>query len=206
MSACPFFLVSFAGFGAADMNVGNGLRVILGLAALMVGLQVVNSLTGNSLLHHGLLPRTLSGLQGIAFSPFLHGSVRHLLSNLLPFVVLSWLVATEGLQRYIRVSALVALLGGLMVWIVGRPVIHVGASGVIFGLWAYLLARAWYQRSLLSLAIALVTLIGYSGLIFGFIPVLGVSIESHLCGAVSGIVVAWLMHSRQLVAGRTTQG
>ncbi|MGA9221249.1 MAG: rhomboid family intramembrane serine protease, partial [Pseudomonas graminis] len=94
---------------------------------------------------------------------------------------------------------LITVLGGLMVWVIGRPVIHVGASGLIFGLWAYLLARGWYQRSLASFAIALVTLLGYSGLIFGFIPVPGVSIESHLCGALAGIVTAWLMHSRQLL-------
>ncbi len=164
----------------------------------MVMAQVINSVTANSLLSHGLIPRTFSGLQGIVFSPFLHGSVRHLLSNLLPFVVLSWLVATEGLQRYVRVSLLIGLLAGLMVWVVGRPVIHVGASGLIFGLWAYLLARAWYQRSLVSLGVALVTLIGYSGLVWGFVPSPGVSIESHLCGALAGIVVAWLMHSRRL--------
>ncbi|WP_299835795.1 rhomboid family intramembrane serine protease [Pseudomonas sp.] len=181
------------------MIAGNGLRIILGLAGLMVVAQVINSLTANSLLHLGLVPRTLYGLQGIVFAPFLHGSVRHLLANLLPFIVLSWLVATEGVQRYARVATLVALLGGLMVWVIGRPVIHVGASGVIFGLWAYLLARAWYQRSLPSFAIALITLLGYSGLIFGFIPVPGVSIESHLSGALAGIVVAWLMHSRRLV-------
>lgn len=181
------------------MNIGNGLRIILGLAALMIVAQVVNSLTANSLLQHGLIPRTLSGLQGVIFSPFLHGSVRHLLSNLLPFIVLSWLVATEGVQRYVRVALLVALLGGLLVWIVGRSTIHVGASGLIFGLWAYLLARAWYQRSLVSFGIALVTLVGYSGLILGFIPVPGVSFESHLAGAVAGIFVAWLMHSKALI-------
>ncbi len=181
------------------MKVGNGLRVILGLAAVMIAVQVINSLTANDLLSHGLVPRTWAGLQGIIFSPFLHGSVRHLLSNLLPFIVLSWLVATEGLQRYVRVVLLVTLLGGLLVWIVGRPTIHVGASGLIFGLWAYLLARAWFQRSLISFAVALVTLLGYSGLILGFIPVPGVSVESHIAGALAGIVVAWLMHAKGLV-------
>ncbi len=185
------------------MNAGNGLRIILGLAALMIAVQVVNSLTADSLIHHGLIPRTLSGLQGIIFSPFLHGSVRHLLSNLLPFIVLSWLVATEGVQRYVRVAVLVSLIGGLLVWVIGRPTIHVGASGLIFGLWAYLLARAWYQRSFISLAVAGVTLLGYSGLIWGFVPVPGVSIESHLGGAVAGIVVAWLMHSRRLAESGT---
>lgn len=183
------------------MTTGQSLRVILGLAAVMVAVQVINTFTGNSLVYHGLFPRTLSGLQGIVFSPFLHGSVRHLLSNLLPFVVLSWLVATEGLQRYIRVVLLIALLGGLMVWVIGRPVLHVGSSGLIFGLWTYVLARAWYQHSLISFGIAIIALFGYSGLVFGFIPVPGVSIESHLCGALAGIFVAWLMHSKRLVAG-----
>ncbi|HEX8591687.1 MAG TPA: rhomboid family intramembrane serine protease [Pseudomonas sp.] len=182
------------------MANGRSLRIILALAAMMVAVQVINTFTGNSLVYHGLFPRTLSGLQGIVFSPFLHGSVRHLLSNLLPFVVLSWLVATEGLQRYIRVALLISFLGGLMVWIVGRPVLHVGASGLIFGLWTYVLARAWYQRSLISFGIAIIALLGYSGLIFGFIPVPGVSIESHLCGALAGIFVAWLMHAKGLVA------
>jgi len=181
------------------MAIGQGLRVILGLAAVMVAVQVINTFTANSLVYHGLFPRTFSGLQGIVFSPFLHGSVRHLLSNLLPFVVLSWLVATEGLQRYIRVVLLISLLGGLMVWVMGRPVLHVGASGLIFGLWTYVLARAWYQRSLISFGVAIIALVGYSGLIFGFIPVPGVSVESHLCGALAGIFVAWVMHSKRLV-------
>ena len=180
------------------MKVGNGLRLVLGLAALMIVVQIINSVTGNSLLHHGLLPRTLTGLQGVLFAPFLHGSVRHLLGNLLPFVVLSSLVLSEGVSRYVRVTVLIAILGGLMVWVVGRPLMHVGASGMIFGLWTYLLARAWYQRSLLSLAVASVALIGYSGLLLGFVPVPGVSIESHLCGAIAGIFVAWLMHGKSL--------
>lgn len=180
------------------MKVGNGPRIVLGLAAVMIVVQVINTLTANSLLQHGLLPRTLQGLQGILFAPFLHGSWRHLLGNLLPFLVLSALVLSEGVQRYLRVALLIAILGGLMVWSIGRPVVHVGASGVIFGLWTYVLARAWYQRSLISFAVAVVALIGYSGLLLGFIPVPGVSIESHLCGALAGIFVAWLMHSKSL--------
>lgn len=164
----------------------------------MIVVQVINSLTANSLLQHGLLPRTFQGLQGIVFEPFLHGSWRHLLGNLLPFLVLSALVLSEGVQRYMWVALLITILGGLMVWVVGRPVMHVGASGVIFGLWTYVLARAWYQRSLMSFAVAAVALIGYSGLLLGFIPVPGVSIESHLCGAIAGIFVAWLMHSKSL--------
>ncbi|KQQ55002.1 protease [Pseudomonas sp. Leaf127] len=162
----------------------------------MAGVQLVNAVTSYSLVQHGILPRTLWGLQGIVFAPWLHGSFAHLLSNLLPFMVLSWLVATEGVKRYAWVMVLVCLLGGALVWLFGRTSLHVGASGLIFGLWAYLLARVWYQRSVASLLVALVTLFAYSGLIVGFVPVPGVSFESHAAGALAGVIVARLIHAR----------
>lgn len=185
-------------FGTPTMESGKRIRVILVLAALMVVIQIVNSVTGDSLVHHGIIPRSIYGLQGVIFAPFLHGSFRHLLSNLVPFIVLSWLVSTEGLGRYLRVALLVTLLGGALVWVFGRTSVHVGASGLIFGLWTYLLARAWFQRSFASLLVALAALAGYSGLVYGFIPVPGVSVESHIAGAVAGVLVAWLMHSKRL--------
>ncbi|WP_456362326.1 rhomboid family intramembrane serine protease [Pseudomonas syringae] len=162
----------------------------------MAGVQVFNAVTGYSLVQHGILPRTLWGLQGIVFAPWLHGSFAHLLSNLLPFIVLSWLVATEGVKRYAWVVLLVCVLGGALVWLFGRTSLHVGASGLIFGLWAYLLARVWYQRSFASLLVALVTLVAYSGLVAGFVPVPGVSVESHIAGALAGVIVARLMHAK----------
>lgn len=122
------------------MAFSRRLKVILVLSAVLIAVQAINSITGNSLLHFGIMPRSLIGLRGIVFAPFLHGSIQHLLSNLLPFIVLSWLVATEGVRRYAWVAGLICLLGGLMVWSFGRSNIHVGASGLIFGLWAYLLA------------------------------------------------------------------
>lgn len=180
--------------------MGNKLKTVMGMLVLLVGVQVVNTFTGNSLLGHGIYPRTLSGLQGIVFAPWLHGSVRHLLSNILPLAILSWLVMTEGVERYLRVSSLICIVGGLLVWALGRTSLHVGASGLIFGLWAYVLARGWYERSMLSVLIAVLVALTYSGLVFGFIPVPGVSFESHLFGAFAGVLVGWLMHSKKLVA------
>lgn len=182
------------------MRVSLRLKVIIGLSLLLVAVQVVNMLTGYWLVSFGIVPRSLDGLRGIVLAPFIHGSVAHLLGNLVPFMVLSWLVATEGVRRYAWVVGLVSLIGGLLVWLFGRSSLHVGASGLIFGLWAYLLARAWYQRSVASLLLALIALAGYSGLIYGFLPVAGVSFESHIAGAMAGICVAWLMHSRTLLA------
>ncbi|WP_439850821.1 rhomboid family intramembrane serine protease [Pseudomonas syringae] len=184
------------------MEFSKRLKVILALSAVLIVVQAINSITGNGLVHFGIIPRNLTGLRGIVFAPFLHGSIQHLLSNLLPFIVLSWLVATEGVRRYTWVAGLICLLGGLLVWTFGRSNIHVGASGLIFGLWAYLLARAWYQRSIASVLMALIVLAGYSGLVFGFVPAAGVSFESHIAGAIAGMCVAWLMHSRALLAAK----
>jgi membrane associated rhomboid family serine protease len=182
------------------MGFSSRLKAVFGLAALLVVVQLANAATGYWLTVFGIVPRTLEGLRGIALAPFIHGSFAHLLSNLLPFVVLSWLVATEGVRRYLWVAGLIMLQSGVLVWLFGRTSLHVGASGLIFGLWTYLLARAWYQRSLASLLLAVIALAGYGGLIYGFIPAAGISFESHLAGALSGICVAGLMHSRKLLA------
>ncbi|WP_263263042.1 rhomboid family intramembrane serine protease [Pseudomonas sp. RIT-PI-S] len=182
------------------MQIGKRVQVVLAFIAILVVVQVINTFTGNGLVHHGIVPRTLGGLQGIAFAPFLHGSVRHLLSNLLPLAVLSWLVMSEGIERYLRVAVLICVISGVLVWGLGRASVHVGASGLIFGLWAYVLARAWYQRGVVSVLIAMGVVLTYSGLVFGFIPVPGVSFESHIFGALAGVLVAWLMHSKTLLA------
>ncbi|RRV05535.1 rhomboid family intramembrane serine protease [Pseudomonas sp. v388] len=182
------------------MGFSIRLKWVLGLSLLMMAVQTVNAFSGYWLVSFGIVPRTLEGLRGIILAPFIHGSFAHLLGNLVPFVALSWLVATEGVKRYAWVVGLVCLLGGLIVWLVGRTSLHVGASGLIFGLWTYLLARAWYQRSIASLLLAMIALALYSGLIYGFLPAAGVSFESHIAGALAGICVARLMHSRKLVA------
>lgn len=177
------------------MSFSIRLKVVLGLSLLLVAVQMANALTGYWLVSFGIVPRSLEGLRGIVLAPFIHGSFAHLLGNLVPFMALSWLVATEGVRRYAWVTGLIMLLGGSLVWVFGRTSLHVGASGLIFGLWTYLLARAWYQRSIASLLLAILALAGYSGLIYGFLPAAGVSFESHIAGAVAGVCVARLMHA-----------
>ncbi|MDF2644065.1 MAG: rhomboid family intrarane serine protease [Pseudomonas sp.] len=182
------------------MSVSTRLKLVFGLALLLVAIQLINVVTGSWLIGFGIVPRTLEGLRGIVLAPFIHGSFAHLFGNLLPFIMLSWLVATEGVKRYLWVAGLIALHGGLLVWLFGRTSLHVGASGVIFGLWTYLLGRAWYQRSFASLLLACIALAAYGGMIYGFIPAAGISFESHLAGALAGIWVACLMHSKKLLA------
>lgn len=158
--------------------------------------HILNMLSGYSLNAFGLQPRSIQGLLGIALSPFLHGSIGHLVSNAFPFAILSALILINGVSRYVTVSLLVVAIGGLLVWGFGRDANHVGASGWVFGLWGYLIAQAWYCRSLKSLGIGLLVLVLYGGMVFGFLPRHGVSFESHIFGALAGWVTAWLTQSR----------
>ena len=177
------------------MDALKGLKTIAGLALFMVALQLLNVATGYSLMAFGLVPRTLHGLFGILTSPFLHASFAHLSANLIAFLVLGTLVILDGLHRFIAVSAIVIVLGGALVWLFGFAGVHVGASGWVFGLWAYLLSRAWFHRSWGNLLTAAVVALLYGGLVVGFLPRQGVSFEGHLFGALAGFIAAKVLLS-----------
>lgn len=169
--------------------------LILGiLALLMLLLHLLNVVFGYKLLFwFGLRPRHLDGLQGIVFSPWLHCSWGHLASNLPPLLILSLLCMWQGIMRYIIGSALIMFISGLLVWLFGRAEsLHVGASGWIFGLWAWLLVSGVLHRRIKSLVAGVVVFVLYSGMIWGILPQSGISFEYHIAGIVAGVVVAFL--------------
>ncbi len=87
----------------------------------------------------------------------------------------------------------VTLLSGALVWIFAREAYHVGASGLVFGYFGVILARAYIERSIIAIAIAVVTVLAYGGLLFGILPLRShVSFESHLFGLIAGIAIVWL--------------
>jgi membrane associated rhomboid family serine protease len=154
----------------------------------------------NRLESSGIRPRSVDGLDGILWAPFLHGGFAHLISNTIPFVLLSALVLAKGLRRYVTASAIIILLGGLLVWLfaIGSNEIHVGASGWVFGLFGYLIATAWYERRPLSILLAVVAVVLYgSTILFGFLPRPGLSWEGHLFGFIAGIAAARLLTPRK---------
>ena len=175
----------------------TNLLPVIGFVVLLWAVEAVNSLTGHQLNEWGILPRTLTGLRGIPFSPFLHGNVSHLLVNTLPFLVLGGLVALQGRRAFLGVSLVVIVCGGIALWLFGRTAYHIGASGLIFGYFGYLVARAWYERSIGSILIALVTLFFYGGLMWGVLPTNAfISWEGHLCGLLAGILAARIQGAR----------
>src|SRR3954447_25202339 len=124
----------------------RGFIAVATMAAVMWAVEVVD-LIGGDLDSAGIRPRDPDGLPGIVAAPFLHGSFGHLIGNTIPFVVLGVAIALGGLVRVLSVTAIVALVGGLGTWLTAPGgSITIGASGLVFGFAAYLVARGAYSR------------------------------------------------------------
>ena len=138
-----------------------------------------------------LLPRNVDGLPGILGAPLVHGSLAHLLANSIPLIVLGGLVVVRGGAYYLTTTLAIVVLGGLGLWLIGRDAAHIGASGLIFGYFGFLITRGWYERRLGSIAVAVAVVAVYGGMIAGVLPRGdGVSWEGHLCGLLAGALWA----------------
>ena len=168
--------------------------LLLSLLGIMWAVEILDLLPFIHLDRSGIRPRTIAGLAGIVFAPFLHDGFRHLIANSIPFVVLGGIVLLGGRRVFWRVTLFVMLAGGLGVWLfAGRSTNHIGASGLIFGYLGFLLARGFFQKSLTWMLIACAILVAYGGLLFGVLPVrAGVSWQGHLFGFLAGVGAARL--------------
>jgi membrane associated rhomboid family serine protease len=154
----------------------RGLALVGAMAALMWVLEIVD-IAGGDLDANGIHPRDVDTLPDIAFAPFLHAGWGHLIGNTVPFLVLGGAIALSGLARTAAVTAIVALVGGLGTWLIGpADTNHIGASGIVFGFAAYLIARGIFSHRALHLAAGVAVIAVYGAtLLFGFIPHPGIS-------------------------------
>ncbi len=168
-------------------------RPLIVVLAVIWAVEVVNLALGHGLTSWGILPRDLSGLIGIPLAPFIHANVLHAVSNTVPLIILGGLTLTAGQARFWEGSALIVVLSGALVWVFARTAYHIGASGLVFGYFGLLLGRAVFERSIVSLAIAALTIALYGGLVWGVLPTRSyISFEAHLFGLIAGVAVAWL--------------
>ena len=169
------------------------IAILAGIALVILAGYFINLLTGGWLnAVFALKPRQLSGLWGIIFSPWLHADWAHLCSNLPILLLFSCLVMWDSLLTFVKVSLFIILFGGLLVWIFGRNAYHIGASGWIFGLWAWLIMHAYFEHNLKSFLISAAIIFLYGGVAWGLLPKTGISVESHIAGALSGILAAYI--------------
>jgi membrane associated rhomboid family serine protease len=172
--------------------------ILGGIAGIMWLTEIIDLILQHRLDQFGIRPQTLIGLRGVFLAPFLHQDFRHLISNTFPFLVMGWFVMLDGIGSFFAVSTIVMLCSGLGVWFFGTPGLHIGASGVVFGYFGFLLSRAYFERSVLSIALSLMVGILYGSLIWGVLPLrYGISWEGHLFGLLGGILAAkWLSDRR----------
>lgn len=177
------------------------LMIIGGFVLLLWIIEGVDQVVFNGALDgFGVRPRTLNGLWGILWAPFLHGGFRHLLANTWPLLILGSIVMiSRRLRDFFFISFVIVIIGGLGAWLIGpRFSVHLGASGLIFGYFGFLLLSAYFERSCRAIAIAVVVLLFYSGIIWGVLPQGGgISWQTHLFGFVGGGVAAYLLSQRE---------
>lgn len=162
------------------------------LVGLMWALEIVDSTIGGRLDTLGIEPREADGLTGVVAAPFLHAGFGHLVANTTGLIVLGGLLALST-SRFWAVCAIVTVMGGFAVWLVAPGgTLHIGASGLVYGIAAFLVARGFFERRIITGAIAVLVALLYWGLVLGVLPNQpGVSWQSHLFGALAGVAVAW---------------
>jgi membrane associated rhomboid family serine protease len=171
---------------------------ILMVVAMWVVLFVDAATPATQLVRYGIRPRSGEGLIGILAAPFLHADLAHLMANTGAFIILGILVAALS-RGFWAVTIGVALISGAAVWVIGAPTsVHVGASGLVYGYAAFLVAWGLLTRRVSSVLVSIMVVLLYGGLVFGVLPTQeGVSWQGHLFGAIAGIVMAfWLSRRR----------
>ncbi|MCZ6856320.1 MAG: rhomboid family intramembrane serine protease [Gammaproteobacteria bacterium] len=161
---------------------------------LIWAVSLVALASDEMLLQLALIPRSTDGLIGVLTMPLVHYSLPHLIVNTAPFTVMTILIALRGFGYYLTATLSIILLGGVLVWLFARDGAHVGASGLLFGYFGFLLIRGLFDRRISSIVIATVVGFSYGGIIWGVLPREGaISWEAHLFGLIAGAIVARAM-------------
>jgi membrane associated rhomboid family serine protease len=174
----------------------EGLVLLAGIVAIMWILEAINSLDSNRIAtSDGIYARNLDHIWAIFTAPFLHFSWQHLIANTVPFLFMGVIIAMQGARRLLLVTLVIIVVGGLGTWLIAPSGTDTaGASGVVFGYATYLLARGFFNRSVLELLTGLVVGVVWGGaLLASVVPHTGVSWQGHVCGAIGGVVAAYLM-------------
>lgn len=150
-----------------------------------------------NLYRFGVFPRSISGLKGILFYPFIHGSVEHLFNNSIPLLVLTTCLFYFYRPIAFQTFGLIYILSGIWIWISARENYHIGASGILYGLAAFLFFSGIIRKEKRVIALSMLVAFLYGGMVWGVLPIQErISWEGHLWGSVAGAVLAWLFRKK----------
>jgi membrane associated rhomboid family serine protease len=184
---------------AMRRQVLEGFALLIGITAFMWAFEGINSLDGQHLDSWGIHPRNIGDLWAVFTSWFVHANFSpHLIDNTIPFLFMGAFIALAGARRFMAVTATVILVGGIGTWLVAPSnTVTFGASGVVFGFATYLFARGLFDRNVAELLVGVI--VGFvwgAALVDSVVPHQGVSWQAHVCGAVGGVVAAYLLATR----------
>ncbi|WP_419810355.1 rhomboid family intramembrane serine protease [Bacterioplanoides sp.] len=179
---------------AVKRMFGQQFRFVLMIAAALAVIELINLLTLRGLNVLALIPREITRLPLIITAPVLHKDTWHFASNIIPFTILSFLAMQYGKKTYLTVLLSSTLATGLGVWLFARGIPHMGLNGLVYALFGFLLVSGIRTRQVKHLAISLITLLGWGGLVFGLLPINAyISWESNIFGVLSGIACAMIL-------------
>jgi len=166
------------------------------LLIVMWSVFIIEWLFGLNLHTWGVKPRSISGLWGVLFSPYLHGDFGHIVNNSAPILVLSWALYYFYRKIATQVLAISWVAGGLLVWIFAREAYHIGMSGVIYSLAFFIFFSGVFRKEAKVMAIALFVAFLYGSMVWGVFPTdPSISFEGHLFGAIVGLIQAYVLRN-----------
>ncbi|MCZ2524034.1 rhomboid family intramembrane serine protease [Streptomyces sp. NPDC059506] len=175
---------------------------MLGMVALLWILEAVDTASGHSLDGYGIVPRRIDELADVVPAAFTHFGFEHVAANSLPLLVLGFLTALRGIGRFVGIAGLVVVVSGLGVWLIAPAGTNTaGASGLVFGLFGYLVVRGFVDRRPTDVAIGAVVAVLYGSILWGVLPSAeGVSWQGHLFGLAGGVLAAFVFRRRAVGA------
>ena len=182
---------SYTSSERARANFRLAIKITLGFVALIWFIQLLNWGLDLGLERFGIRPRQFAGLPGILLAPLLHGGFSHLFANSLPLLVLGTVMLHLYPNSALKVIPVVYVGPGIAVWLFARASIHLGASGLIYGLVTYIFVAGLIRRDRRAIAASLLVCFLYGALAWGVLPIQpGLSWETHLAAALIGLALA----------------
>lgn len=191
------------GGGRNSLSLGKALRALVfmaGFLGLLWVIQLANWADSYGLDRtFGIVPHSQSHLADIFTAPFLHFSWQHLEGNSVPLLVLGFLAAYRGIAKFVAVTVIAVITSGLAVWMFqSSSELTVGASGLIFGYFGYVVVRGLFDRNFVDAIVGALAAVAYAYILAVAIPgTPGVSWIGHAGGLVGGVLAGWILRTRR---------
>ena len=174
-------------------------KIPLIFVSVTIIVKVVEFLFNLNFVSFGIYPRTFTGLRGIFFAPLIHANINHLYSNIPTLFVLGTSVFYFYPEISKKVVILIYLFTGMLVWCFARQNYHIGASGILYGLFFFLFFSGIFRKDRRSITLSVLTLFFYGSIAYGIFPVKEeISWESHLFGSIIGIFTAYIFRKKDV--------